>query len=154
MVRWHPPRSVGAGAEKGIFKTAESWFRWFRKHGHNAPASHGLPHRGGIPQKPLGIKRLKQREHIPGTPEYRNRRAQLLAQKKAPQSAWSVPESEANRLTYEAWNKGKPVPGQPNKRQLETGTVVGHTGRGQPQTAVRVHIDQDAQIHGHPASYR
>jgi hypothetical protein len=154
MVKYHAPRAAGSGGAKGVFKAAESWLRWFRKHGQNAPPAHGVPHSRGFPAKPLGLKSAKQREHIPGTPEYERRRNQALAQGKTPQSAWSIPERQANEATWRAWHNGQPVPRMPGKRQFETGDVVGYTGDGRGQTAVRVHIDESGQLHGHPANYK
>jgi hypothetical protein len=143
MVRYHAPR--GGGGAKGVYKAAESWLRWLRKHGGNAPASHGVPHRGGFPVHPTGIKGAKQRQHVPGTPEFKQRK-----QRGQQGSAWNGDERYANEHTYEAWNKGKPVPNRPGKKDHDFGETVGHTADGRPQTKVRVHMDQSGQIHGHP----
>ena len=58
------------------------------------------------------INRQKQDGHIKGTPQYQNR---VKGQK--PTSTWLDGE-DADALTLEAWNKGTPVAGNPNRTQL------------------------------------
>lgn len=145
MVKWHPPRSAGGSGAKGPFKAAESFLRWMQRHGQGAKPSDALPHHGGIPAHPVGIKGAKQREHVPGTPEFeaRKRRGQQG-------SAWNGDERYANEHTYEAWSRGTTNPRNPRQRDLDFGYTTGHTVDGKPQTKVRVHMDDKGMIHGHP----
>jgi hypothetical protein len=49
VVKWHVPRGAAQGEAKGIFKKAESWFRWYRRHdgqGHNPAFSRPHPRPG------------------------------------------------------------------------------------------------------------
>ena len=145
MVKWHPTTSVGAAGAKGIFKVTDSFFRWARKYGHTASPTDALPHRGGIPSHPVGIKGAKQREHVPGTREFEARKARGQQG-----SAWNGDERYANEHTYEAWGRGTPNPRNPRQRDYDFGYTTGHTATGKPQTKVRVHMDDKGFIHGHP----
>jgi hypothetical protein len=145
MVKWHPPRSAGRGGSKGIFAAAESFFRWARKHGEGAHPSAALPHSREFPTHPLGINRQKQDGHIRGMPQWLNRR-----KANKPTSTWNGDRRYADSHTYEAWAKGTPHPRDPQKRDYDFGYTVGYSPTHRPQTRVRVHMDEDGSIHGHP----
>lgn len=106
------------------------------------PGTRGAPH-----EHPNGINSQKQNGHIRGTPQYHNRRS---AGK--PTSTWAGDESFANTHTYEAWYRGTPHPQRPEVRTYDFGPnhVTGYSPQGQPQHQVRVHMDNDGSIHGHP----
>jgi hypothetical protein len=55
MVKYHAPRGAGHGGAKGVYKAAESFLRWARKHG---------------PKKPVTI----EVRHVPGMPKHEFRR--------------------------------------------------------------------------------
>jgi hypothetical protein len=147
MVKWHPPGGAGRGGAKGVFKAAESFLRWARRHGLGASPTAALPHRRGFPIHPTGINRQKQDGHIRGTPQWLNRR-----RANKPTSTWNGDRKYADSHTYEAWAKGTPHPRDPWKRDYDFGDeAVGYSWHHQPQTRVRVHIDEDGSIHGHPS---
>lgn len=87
----------------------------------------------------------KQREHIYGNRAYVNR-----VKQGTPTSAfYDLPS--ALRYTKEAWNRGTPVRGNPNVRELEFGHPVGIGPRGEgTQSRVRVHRGRKG-IHEHLA---
>jgi hypothetical protein len=94
----------------------------------------------------LPISAQKQAGHVPSTPQYLNR----INQGK-PTSAFFGNES-AERLTQEAWQKGRAVPGKPNVREYDFGVSVGTGPHGGMQTKVRVHRSPTTgTIHGHPS---
>ncbi|WP_019631758.1 hypothetical protein [Actinomadura atramentaria] len=103
--------------------------------------------RGAPHEHPTGINGQKQKGHVRGTPQYENR-------KKAgkPTSTWAGDESFANHHTYDAWYQGTPDPKRPRVRTHDYGPdhVTGYSPQGQPQHKVRVHMDDDGTIHGHP----
>jgi hypothetical protein len=105
----------------------------------------GDKHLGAIPSVTRPISPQKQAGHIRGTPQYNNR---IKAGK--PTSAFSD-ASSAERLTADAWQRGKPVPGRPNVRDYDFGRPIGTGPNGGTQTRVRVHIDKQGRIHGHPS---
>ncbi|MFC4069389.1 hypothetical protein [Actinoplanes subglobosus] len=82
---------------------------------------------------------------MPGTDEFEDRK-----RRNQQGSAWAGDENYANRLTYEAWYRGTPNPRRADQRDYDFQEPVGHTSRGVPQSKVRVHMDQDGMIHGHP----
>ncbi|MFI5843536.1 hypothetical protein ACIA8K_27910 [Catenuloplanes sp. NPDC051500] len=140
-----PGTHRGTPGARIISKIISKGFPSSRPPGGNprAPAPGG---RRGAPQEhPTRIKRQKQDEHLPGTAAYRNRKAQGRQG-----SSWAGDERFANQHTYEAWYRGTPNPARPEQRDYDFGYPVGHNQRGQPQTRVRVHMDQDGEIHGHP----
>lgn len=81
-----------------------------------------------------------------GTPQNKNREKQGK-----PTSTFNGDREEADELTQEAWQKGKPVPGRPNVKDHDFGRPVGTGPNGGSQTKVRVHQGNDGRIHGHPA---
>jgi hypothetical protein len=110
-----------------------------------APKKPENPGDGGhVPKVKPQISRQKQSSHVKGTPEYKNR-----VKQGKPTSAFDNWE-DAEKYTQEAWEKGKPVPGQPNKRDYDFGHPVGTGPNGGTQSIVRVHQDQAGRIHGHP----
>ncbi len=90
------------------------------------------------------ISTQKQRGHVPGTPQYKQR----IKDQKATSTFFR--EDQAVELTRRAWANGSPVRNQANKRDFEFGFPVGRGTRGGFQTKVRVHIDKKGRIHGHP----
>lgn len=101
---------------------------------------------GGVPKgtKPA-ISAQKQAGHIPGTPQNANR----LKQGKPTSSFFG--EKSGERLTQQAFEKGKPVPGRPNVREHDFGVSTGTGPNGGMQSRVRVHQDSKGRIHGHPS---
>ena len=91
------------------------------------------------------ISPQKQAGHIPGTPQNANR----LRQGKPTSSFFG--EKSGERLTQQAFEKGKPVPGRPNVREHDFGVSTGTGPNGGMQTRVRVHQDSKGRIHGHPS---
>jgi hypothetical protein len=106
------------------------------------PGARGAPH-----EHPTGINDQKQSGHVRGTPQYENRR-----RGRKPTSTWAGDRSFANAHTYEAWYKGTPDPSRPNVRDYDFGPdhTTGYSPQNRPQTRVRVHMDDDGTIHGHP----
>jgi hypothetical protein len=96
---------------------------------------------------PDPIKRVSQQQqgHIFGTPQYRRR----LADRKP--TSYFHDERSANRYTYDAWYKGTPVRGDPRLREHDFGHPVGVGPRGGSQSRVRVHMDNNGDVHGHPS---
>ncbi|MGH3800346.1 MAG: hypothetical protein ACRDTD_09490, partial [Pseudonocardiaceae bacterium] len=92
-----------------------------------------------------GVNPQKQAGHIKGTPQYKNR----IKQNK-PTSAFND-RATAERLTREAWIKGKNIKGRPGVREHNFGTPVGTGPSGGSQSRVRVHMDRNGHIHGHPS---
>lgn len=92
------------------------------------------------------ISRQKQDGHIRGTPQNENR----LKQGK-PTSTFDGDAAQADELTQEAWEKGKPVPGRPGVRDYDFGHRIGEGPDGGGQSTVRVHEDATGRIHGHPS---
>jgi hypothetical protein len=101
--------------------------------------------RGAPHEHPRGINHARQNQHVPGTPEFRDRAARGQQG-----SAWNGDERYANQHTYDAWYRGTPNPRRADQRDYDFGYVVGHDQRGRPQTRVRVHMDAAGIIHGHP----
>ena len=99
----------------------------------------------------MGVRELppispqKQAGHIRSTPQYQNR----LHQGK-PTSYFDDAETAA-QLTQEAWQKGEPVRGRPTVREYDFGRLIGTGPHGGKQTRVRVHMDSQGRMHGHPA---
>jgi hypothetical protein len=58
---------------------------------------------------------------------------------------------QAIRYTTEAWQRGTPMKGRPNVRELQYDVAVGIGPKGGAQYKVRVHRNERNQIHGHPA---
>jgi hypothetical protein len=133
------------GGAKGLFKAFNSFARYAKNYGHGATNGQMLRHRGGMPLDPVGIKIGKQREHIAGTPEFIARKARGQQG-----SAWAGDEKFANEHTWQAWRQGKPNPRNPRQRDYDFGYTTGWTEKGRPQTKVRVHMDNNGLIHGHP----
>lgn len=146
MVKWHPPKSAEREGARGVYKIMNSFIRFSKKHPHE-PSRHFMPHERGIPKHPVGIKGAKQRQHVPGTPEFKERK-----RRGQQGSAWAGDERYANEHTHKAWELGEPNPKRPDQRDYDFGYPVGHTADGRPQTKVRVHMDADGMIHGHPKS--
>lgn len=90
------------------------------------------------------IARQKQDGHIKDTPQHKNR-----VKQGKPTSTFDD-AAQADRLTQEAWKKGKPVEGRPNVRDHDFGRRVGTNPNGEAATKVRVHEDGAGRIHGHP----
>jgi len=101
-----------------------------------------MPNFGG--DQPV-ISSQKQAGHIPNTPQKLNR------VKQGQPTSTFFGEQSGERLTQQAFNKGKPVPGRPNVREHDFGVSVGTGPNGGMQTKVRVHQDSKGRIHGHPA---
>ncbi|EOT4001614.1 RHS repeat-associated core domain-containing protein, partial [Escherichia coli] len=95
--------------------------------------------------KKIRINPQKQAGHIQGTPQYNNR----LKQGK-PTSAFDS-QADVDKLVRDTLEHGNPVPNQPGKFDLETGSPVGTGPNGGTQSKVRVHIDSKGEAHGHPA---
>lgn len=115
-----------------------------KDHSDKAPsATNQCPETGS---KTPEIADQKQDGHVKGTPQNKNR----LKQGK-PTSTFNGTREEADQLTQEAWEKGKPVPGRPNVREHDFERPVGTGPNGGSQTRVRVHQDTEGRIHGHPA---
>nr|WP_272897233.1 hypothetical protein [Escherichia fergusonii] len=95
--------------------------------------------------KKIRINPQKQAGHIQGTPQYNNR----LKQGK-PTSAFDS-QADVDKLVRDTLEHGNPVPNQPGKFDLETGSPVGTGPNGGTQSKVRVHIDSKGEVHGHPA---
>lgn len=93
---------------------------------------------------PKAINQQKQQGHILDTPQYKNR-----VKHGTPTSYFNSAE-EAIELVTKAWEKGSPVPGRPNVRDFDFGQPIGTGPSGGPQTKVRVHMDNNGIIHGHP----
>ncbi|KAB2348519.1 hypothetical protein [Actinomadura rudentiformis] len=106
------------------------------------PGARGAPH-----EHPRGINDQQQKGHIKGTPQYDNRRKQGK-----PTSTWNGDESFANAHTFEAWYKGTPDSRRPEVRVYDYGPghVTGYSPQGQPQHKVKVHMNNEGMIHGHP----
>lgn len=101
----------------------------------------GAPGEGGA----VRINPQKQAGHVPGTPQHANR----VSQGKATSTFFGARSGEkATRIAHE---RGAPVPGRPNVKEYDFGRSVGTGPRGGMQTRVRVHEDQNGQIHGHPS---
>jgi hypothetical protein len=98
------------------------------------------------PKKKPEISRQKQDGHIKGTPQNENR----IRQGK-PTSTFDASKDEADQLTQEAAEKGKPVPGRPGVKDWNAGRRIGTGPNGGGQDVVRVHEDSQGRIHGHPA---
>lgn len=93
----------------------------------------------------LRISAQRQAGHVAGTPQYANRIKQGV-----PTSAWE-PGANVDGLTRHAWQHGTPVPGRPNVQDFDFGFGVGSGPSGGGQSRVRVHMDQQGRIHGHPS---
>ncbi|WP_353176190.1 hypothetical protein [Delftia acidovorans] len=90
------------------------------------------------------INRQKQDGHIANTPQNKNR-------KKGGKPTSTFHENvDADKITQEAWHKGKPVPGKHWVRDYDFGFSIGESPTGLPQSTVRVHLDNSGKIHGHP----
>jgi RHS repeat-associated protein len=95
--------------------------------------------------KSIRINPQKQAGHIQGTPQYNNR-----VKQGKPTSAFDS-QSDVDKLVRNTLEYGNPVPNQPGKFDLETGSPVGTGPNGGAQTKVRVHVDSKGEAHGHPA---
>ena len=95
--------------------------------------------------KTIRINPQKQAGHIQDTPQYKNR----LKQGK-PTSAFDS-QADVDKLVRDTLERGNPVPNQPGKFDLETGSPIGTGPNGGSQTKVRVHVDSKGEAHGHPA---
>jgi RHS repeat-associated protein len=93
----------------------------------------------------LRISAQRQAGHVAGSPQYANRIKQGV-----PTSVWE-PGAHVDGLTRHAWQHGSPVAGRPNVRDFDFGFRVGSGPSGGWQGRVRVHMDQQGRIHGHPA---
>lgn len=89
------------------------------------------------------IARQKQDRHVDGTKE--NARE---VENGKPRSTFADRET-ADRLTREAWDKGSPVRGDPNRREFDFGRPIGKHAKGGTQSRVRVHKGGTG-IHGTP----
>jgi RHS repeat-associated protein len=76
-------------------------------------------------------------------------RQKLHIQKTANKSYFGDAKS-ANELTHEAWKNGTPVKGRTGVVDHEFGRPIGTGPKGGRQTKVRVHMDEQGRIHGHP----
>ena len=94
---------------------------------------------------PPKINRQKQNGHVKGKPQNNNR-----AKVGKPTSTFDNVE-DADRLTQEAWENGKPLPGKPNVREHDFGRPIGTGPKGGSQSRVRVHQNAKGEIHGHPS---
>ena len=54
-------------------------------------------------------------------------------------------------LTQMAWAEGKPIKGNPNKKEHNFGVTTGFGPNGGAQKKVRVHRESKGKIHGHPS---
>jgi hypothetical protein len=99
------------------------------------------------PPDPGPPRRVSQQQqgHVRGTPQYRRR-----LEDGKPTSAF-YNGRDANRYTYDAWHHGSPVRGNPRVREYDYGRPIGIGPRGGTQTRVRVHMDNQNDIHGHPS---
>ena len=95
------------------------------------------------------INRQKQAGHIPNTAQYKNRLKPNNQGKVKPTSSFSN-KASADRLTQEAWRKGKSVNGNPKLKEYDFKETIGHFPNGTPQTKVRVSMDGKGRIHGTP----
>jgi hypothetical protein len=131
-------------AARGLFKKLGADVK-FRKPKPKARAPH--PPTPTKAPRPDPIRRVsqQQRGHIFGTPQYKLR---LAARK--PTSYFHDARS-ANKYTYDAWYKGSPVRGDPRLREYDFGHPVGVGPKGGSQTRVRVHMDNNGDVHGHPS---
>lgn len=86
----------------------------------------------------------KQAGHIPGTPQH------LQRLKAGRRTSTFFRGDQAEELTRRAWANGVPVPGRAGVRDFDFGFPVGRGPGGGLQTRVRVHVDSQARIHGHP----
>ena len=109
--------------------------------GRNHPSD---PAESVAPVRPP-FSRQKQDGHVAGTPQNRNR----LKLGKAT-STFDGSRQEADALTQEAWEKGMPVPKEPNMRVYDFGRRIGTGKYGGGQSIVRVIQDSDGRIHGYP----
>ncbi|HSV68027.1 MAG TPA: hypothetical protein VLJ59_19315 [Mycobacteriales bacterium] len=128
-------------AARGLFKKLGADVK-FRK-----PKPRPKTPQAPTPPKPDPIRRVSQQQqgHIFGTPQYKRR----LADGKP--TSYFHDERSANKYTYEAWYKGKPVKGDPRKREHDFGHPVGVGPKGGTQSRVRVHMDNKGEVHGHPS---
>ncbi len=120
----------GAAAKAGIAAKAA-----------RAPRAIGPPDAGATG---LRISAQRQAGHLAGTPQYANRVKQGV-----PMSVWE-PGANVDGLTRHAWQHGSPVPGRQNVRDFDFGFRVGSGPSGGWQSRVRVHMDHQGRIHGHP----
>jgi hypothetical protein len=91
------------------------------------------------------ISEQKQAGHVEGTPQYKNR-----VKQGKPTSTFDGDANTAEKLSLEAWAKGKGVPGRPGVKDYDFGRPIGTGPKGGKQTTVRVHQDAEGRIHGHP----
>ncbi len=87
------------------------------------------------------INKQKQDGHVKGTRQAENRL------KQGKKTSLFPDRETADKLTQEAWEKGKPHGNRLNVREYDFGKPVNDRG----QTRVRVHQDKKGEIHGHPA---
>ena len=130
-------------AARGLFKKLGADVKFRRPKPKVKPPHTPTPHT----PRPDPIRRISQQQqgHIRGTPQYRRR----LADGKP--TSYFHDERSANRYTYDAWYRGTPVRGNPRVREYDFGHPVGVGPRGGHQTRVRVHMDNDGHVHGHPS---
>ncbi len=97
------------------------------------------------PQGAPKISKQKQDAHVPGTIEYQRR----IDRGEATSGFFGQKSGEV--LTQKAWEKGQPVPGQPQAREHNFGISTGVGPNGGMQTSVKVHQMDNGKIHGHPS---
>jgi hypothetical protein len=97
-------------------------------------------------KKKREIVRQKQDGHVKGTPQNDNR----IKQGK-PTSTFDGSKDDADQLTQEAAEKGKPVSGRPGVKDWNAGRRIGTGPNGGGQDVVRVHEDSQGRIHAHPS---
>lgn len=100
------------------------------------------------PQKavpPLSGRLSQQQQgHVWGTPQFK------LRQRHRKDTSYFFNQRDARRYTEEAWHRGTPTRKNNWKRDYDFGHPVGIGPKGGYQTRVRVHIDANGDIHGHP----
>lgn len=94
---------------------------------------------------PKGVSKQKQAGHVKGTPQYNNR------VKQGKKTSYFDDAGQAEKLTREAWDKGAPVRHDGKVREFDFGRRVGTGPNGGQQTRVKVHMDDNGMIHGHPS---
>jgi hypothetical protein len=105
------------------------------------------PRPPGTPPPPRDIERFSQQQqgHVRGTPQYE------LRIKQGKPTSYFLSQNDANRYTYDAWYKGRPVGGDPYVRELDFGRPIGIGGFGGRQTRVTARMDANGHVHGHPS---
>jgi hypothetical protein len=106
-----------------------------------------LPAGGGgvaITKTSPPINHQKQEGHIKGSKHHKNR------EKQGNPTSTFENRSDAEKYTKEAWEKGTDVPNRPGVKDYEFGRPIGESPNGGTQSRVRVHMNSDGEIHGHP----